>query len=145
MLPHNAPDLLFSTDMKTWVKDAVAVVDLRAKITLKARFIFSYFTNNMANYIDTSLCIRPPNIHAAVEGNPNISTWTGRRPPWGYLAWWPVCLGFNVLEEPFDNPQIRWAINHAINREQLVEVGVPPYARCLYAYGPRHGQSVYDG
>ena len=212
MLRRNAPDLLFSTDMETWVKDAVAIDDLRAKITLKApnpRFIFSYFTNNfdngipimprhiwesedpsefanfsvakgwpvvtgpyrlkhasgqqkiwqlrpdwwaakigfqklprveqltyltymeetkrvqnlLANHIDTSLDIRPPNIRTAVEGNPNISTWTGRQPPWGYLDWWPVCLGFNALEAPFDKPQIRWAINHAINREQLVEVG----------------------
>ncbi len=212
MLRRNAPDLLFSTDMETWVKDAVAVDDLTAKITLKApnpRFIFSYFTNNfdngipimpkhiwesedpkeftnfsmekgwpvvtgpyslkhasgqqkiwqlrtdwwaaktgfqklpkveqltyltyleetkrvqnlLANHIDTSLDMRPPNIHSAVEGNPNVSTWTGRQPPLGYLDWWPVCLGFNVLEAPFDDPQIRWAINYAINREQLVEVG----------------------
>ena len=40
--------------MERWVKDAVAVDDLRAKITLKApnpRFIFSYFTNNFDNGI----------------------------------------------------------------------------------------------
>ena len=68
--------------------------------------------NLLANHIDTSLDIRPPNIHSAVEGNPNISTWTGRQPPWRYLDWWPVCLGFNVLEAPFDDPQIRY-INSA--------------------------------
>lgn len=212
MLKDNAPELLFSTDMDTWVEQAIALDDLTAQIDLKApnpRFIFSYFTNNfdngipvmpkhiwenedpktfsnfspdeglpvvtgpyrlhlsvpqqriwelrpdwwaaktgfqalpaverityltyledskrvqnlLANQMDTALDLRPANIKSVVQGNPKITTWTGREGRLGYLDWWPVCLGFNVLEEPFDDPQIRWAINHAINREQLVEVG----------------------
>src|SRR5690606_33597621 len=31
--------------------------------------------------------------------------------------------GFNCSQAPFDNPQIRWAINHAIDRDQLVQFG----------------------
>ncbi len=79
--------------------------------------------NVIGNVMDSSLDLRPPNIKSAVDGNPNVTTWSGRKPPYGYLDWWPICLGFNDLEEPFSNPQIRWAINHAINRDQLVEVG----------------------
>jgi peptide/nickel transport system substrate-binding protein len=212
MLKANAPALLFSTDMETWVKEAVALDDLTAKIQLTApnpRFIFSYFTNNfgngvpivpkhiwegkqaetftnfdmakgwpvvsgpytmvvstpeqriwdvredwwaprvgfqdlpkveriiylpymdeskrvqnmLTNHLDSCLDMRPPNIRAIIEGNPRVSTWTGREPPFGYLDWWPISLGFNVLEAPFDDVDIRWAINHAIDREQLVEVG----------------------
>ena len=77
----------------------------------------------IVNDIDSCLDLRPPNIRTIIDANPRVSTWTGHGLPLGYLDWWPVCLGFNNLEEPFSDPDIRRAINHAINREQLVEVG----------------------
>jgi len=212
MLKNNAPELTFSTDMETWVAEAVAVDDLTARIRLTAsnpRFLFSYFSNNfdngvpivprhiwenenpktfanfdlkkgwpvvsgpyrlsvsvpqqrvydvrrdwwgpkvgfrnlpkveriiyltymeepkrvqnlIANNMDTCLDLRPPNIQSIVESNPNVSTWSDRDLPHGYLDWWPVCLGFNNLEAPFSDPEIRRAINYAINREQLIEIG----------------------
>ena len=65
----------------------------------------------------------PPNIRTVLEQNPNATTWSGQEPPYGYLDWWPLSLGFNAQESPYDEPAFRWAVNHAINREQLVEVG----------------------
>ena len=212
MLKANAPELLFSTDMETWVEEAVALDDLTAKIRLTApnpRFIFTYFTHNfgngvpivpkhiwqgkeaetftnfdlakgwpvvsgpyemvlstpqqriwdlregwwaekagfketpkveriiylpfmeetkrvqnlLTNHLDSCLDMRPPNIRTIIEGNKNVSSWTGRQAPYGYLDWWPISLGFNAQEAPFDDKEIRWAINHAIDRAQLVEVG----------------------
>ncbi len=212
MLKAHAPSLGFSTDMKTWVKSAVASDDYTAEIALTAanpRFIFSYFTNNfdngipvmpkhiwegqdpesfnnfdlakgwpvvtgpykiaisvpeqrvwdrrddwwaakigfkdlpkveriiflpymegtkrvqniISNTIDTSLDLRPPNIQSALDANPNVSTWTGKDLPQGYLDWWPICLGFNNLEPPFNDPEMRRAVNYAIDRDQLVEIG----------------------
>jgi len=213
MLKENAPELLFSTDMETWVEEAVAVDSLTARIRLTApnpRFIFNYFTHNfdngvpivprhiwegkepetfanfdasnpdwpvvtgpyklalsvpaqriwdrredwwakkvgfqelpkveriiyltymdeakrvqnlLTNHLDSCLDMRPPNIRSIVEGNLRASTWTGRESPYGYLDYWPISLGFNNLEEPFSDPEIRWAINHAIDREQIVEIG----------------------
>jgi peptide/nickel transport system substrate-binding protein len=79
--------------------------------------------NLIANELDSSLDLRPPNIRSALEGNPRLSTWSGRQVPYGRLDWWTLCLGFNNLEEPFSNPEIRRAINYAIDREQLVGVG----------------------
>ena len=52
MLKENAPELSFSTDMNTWVAEAIALDSLTAKITLNApnpRFVFSYFTHNFDN------------------------------------------------------------------------------------------------
>ena len=212
MLKGNAPELILSTDMKTWVEEATVVDDLTARIVLTApnpRFIFSYFTDCfvngvrivpehiwkdqdaksfknfdlakgwpvvtgpyrmaistpeqrvwdlraewwaaktgfqtmpkveriiylnfgneakwvqqlLTNEIDSSVDLRPVNIESVLEENPNVSTWTGRKPPYGYLDWWPLSLGFNNQEEPFSDSEIRWAINSAINRKQVVDVG----------------------
>ena len=212
MLRNNAPQLVHSTDMDTWVSNAVAIDDLTAQINLKAsnpRFLDSYFVHsgdqgipivpkhiwedqdpttfsnfdpkkgwpvftgpyNMAlsepgqrvwdlrsdwwaakigfqklpevkrliyltymeetkrvqnlitNAIDTCLELRPANIVSVLEANPKITTWTGREPPYSYITWWPISLGFNALEQPWADPLIRRAINYAINRRQLIEVG----------------------
>ena len=72
--------------------------------------------NLLTNHIDTALDLRPPNIASVVDGNPNVTTWSGRKPPYGYL-------GFNNLEAPFSDPEIRRAINHVIDRDQLVAIG----------------------
>ena len=79
--------------------------------------------NLIANNMDSCLDLRPPNIGSVLDRNPKVTTWTGREPPHGYLDYWPVSLGFNNQEEPFSDPEIRRAINHAIDRRQLVEVG----------------------
>jgi len=79
--------------------------------------------NMIANNLDSCLDLRPPNIKTVLERNPKVTTWTGRQPPYGYLDYWPVSLGFNNQEEPFSDPEIRRAINHAIDRAQLIEVG----------------------
>ena len=79
--------------------------------------------NLITNNLDTSLELRPANIISVLEQNPQVTTWTGRAPPYSYQTWWPISLGFNALEPPFDDAGIRWAINHAIDRRQLVEVG----------------------
>lgn len=77
----------------------------------------------VTNQIDSSLDLRPTNIQAVIAQNPNISTFAGRELPFGYRDWWPISLGFNNLEEPFSDPDIRRAIMHAIDREQLVQIG----------------------
>jgi peptide/nickel transport system substrate-binding protein len=79
--------------------------------------------NVIANQMDTSLDLRPPNIKTILDANPNVSTWSGKDVPYGYMDWWPICLGFNNLEPPFNDPQIRRAVNHAIDREELVRIG----------------------
>ena len=79
--------------------------------------------NLITNGMDTSLDLRPPNILTVLDNNPQVTTWTGREPPYGYVDFWPISLGFNNLEAPFSSVEIRRAINYAIDREQLVNVG----------------------
>jgi peptide/nickel transport system substrate-binding protein len=75
------------------------------------------------NEIDTSLDLRPPVIKTVVEQNPKVITHTGREAPYGYTDWWPNSLWFNNTTAPFDDPDVRLAINHAIDRAQIVEIG----------------------
>ena len=212
MLKAHAPELVFSTDMDTWVEEAVALDDLTARITLKSpnpRFLASYFThihgngvpivpehiwagqdpttfanydpargwpvvtgpyeialsepaqriwdlrpdwwaaktgfcdlpqvermiflpymeehqrvqNLLVNKLDICLELRPSNIISLLQQHDKMSTWTGREPPYSYMTPWPIALGFNNLEAPFSDRDIRRAINFAIDREQLVEIG----------------------
>jgi peptide/nickel transport system substrate-binding protein len=75
------------------------------------------------NECDLTIDLRPNNITAVQAQNPNITTWTGTEPPYGYLDWWPISLQLNCMQPPFDDPEIRWAINHTINRDQIVQFG----------------------
>lgn len=77
----------------------------------------------ISNRADETIDLRPNNIKAVLQRNKQITTWTHGKPPYGYRDWWPVSLGFNDMREPYSDPEIRWAINHAINRDQIVELG----------------------
>lgn len=72
------------------------------------------------NQVDTTLNLQLHNVEQALHGNANVTTWTGRQSPYGYTDYWVTGLGFNDSRSPFDDPDIRWAINYAIHRDDLV-------------------------
>lgn len=78
---------------------------------------------SLNNEADLTIDLRPNTIKSVLQQNEAVTTWTGDQPPYGYLDWWPISLGFNDSKAPFDDPEIRWAINHAIDRRQLVDLG----------------------
>ena len=77
----------------------------------------------IANEADITLNISPATMPSLWEQNPAIITHSGQEQPYGYVDWWPSGLGFNCSVAPFDNPQVRWAISYAIDRQQLVDFG----------------------
>ncbi|HJP32688.1 MAG TPA: ABC transporter substrate-binding protein [Candidatus Latescibacteria bacterium] len=121
------------------------------------KWVQLFITDEMDMCVD----LRPANIKALLDANPRVTTWSGRDLPYGYRDWWPPVLGFNNLEPPFDDPQVRWAVNYAIDRAQLVEIGwqgagefsllpfpdFPPLARYtaqVQDLVEKHGVNVHD-
>src|SRR5215472_15452469 len=75
------------------------------------------------NEVDCTLSMQLGNIKAAMDRNPKVSSWSGSNPPYGYVDWWPTGLGFNDMKEPFNDPDIRHAINNVLNRDEIVKIG----------------------
>jgi peptide/nickel transport system substrate-binding protein len=76
------------------------------------------------NEIDVSLDLRPASYEAIfAQGADHIMSHTGKKKPYGYMDWWPTSLFFNTLEEPYDNPDVRWAFAYAIDHQQVMDVG----------------------
>ena len=79
----------------------------------------------IANQVD---CVHnlqnPADAEVVMARNPKIAIRTpDKAKPWGWLDWWPNALSFNDMKPPYDDPEIRWAINYAIDRKAIVDVG----------------------
>jgi peptide/nickel transport system substrate-binding protein len=72
--------------------------------------------------LDSLMDITLGALQALQEKNPNVITWFDEMP----MAWVPDPCSrtfyFNHTVEPWDDPDMRWAINYAMNREQIVEI-----------------------
>jgi len=77
----------------------------------------------ISNEADISLNISPATMPTLFAQNPKIITHSGQTTPYGYVDWWPSGLGFNCEKDPWTNPDVRWAISYAIDRDQLVQFG----------------------
>ena len=78
----------------------------------------------ISNEIDSSLDLRPLTMETILAQNPAIITHTFSDPPYGYVDWWPTSLYVNNEREPFNDPDVRWALSSFINRDQVIEVAL---------------------
>lgn len=74
------------------------------------------------NEFDSCMGMNPALIRSTVQQNPKITTHTGKDEPLGYVDWWPNQLWLNTQLEPYDSVDVRWAMNHAIDRDTLDRV-----------------------
>ncbi len=72
--------------------------------------------------LDSLMDITLGALLALQEQNPNVITWFDEMP----YAWVPDPCSrtfmFNTLVEPWNDPEMRWAINYAMDRDQIVEI-----------------------
>ena len=77
----------------------------------------------ITNQVDAGFGVQPATFPTLFRGNPKIITWTGQKPPYGYVDWWPISLYVNNETKPFDDRDVRWAISNYIDRQQVIDVG----------------------
>lgn len=75
-----------------------------------------------SNQVDATHDLQPANALAALQRNPKLIMWQ-KDSPYGCLDWWPTSMFFNDSKAPFDDPDVRWAVNHALDRDQIVQLG----------------------
>jgi len=76
----------------------------------------------ITNQVDMGQIVTVPTLKSIIAQNPKVITYSGQKPPYGYLDWCPIELGFNCTESPWDDKDIRWAISYAIDRDKLVDL-----------------------
>ena len=74
------------------------------------------------NELDMCKIVPVPTLKSAFAQNAKIITFSGQDAPYGYTDWCPISLGFNNSAAPFDKPEMRQAINFAIDRTKLVNL-----------------------
>ncbi len=73
------------------------------------------------NDLDSLMNVNLGSYLALQQLNPNIVAWTPELP----FTWIDPCsrsFDFNLTKEPWNDPEMRMAINYAINRDQIVEI-----------------------
>lgn len=74
------------------------------------------------NQIDMGRSIQPGAYEAIRIQNPNLISWNKEGPVWGAPDGCTFAIRFNTQREPFDQVQLRRAINAAIDRDQVVNL-----------------------
>jgi peptide/nickel transport system substrate-binding protein len=101
---------------------------------------------SIQNQLDTMVDLHPREILAVLDANPAVITHTPN-PPYGYVSYWEVNLGWACSQPPLNNPDIRWAISDAIDREGLIQVAYDGAGIASYLPFPDYPalQPYFDG
>jgi peptide/nickel transport system substrate-binding protein len=70
--------------------------------------------------VDFGGALQKGDFEAARGRNPNLVSWNAEGPVWGTADACTYILGMNNKAEPFNNRDVRWAVNHALDRSRLV-------------------------
>jgi peptide/nickel transport system substrate-binding protein len=100
----------------------------------------------IANQIDMAFSFTPANMKLVQGQNPNVITHFDR-PPYGFMDWWPIGLGFNTEIRPFNDPDIRWALSYAVDRDEIVQFAFQGFSQtAALPFPPYPGLQKYmDG
>lgn len=74
------------------------------------------------NEVDFTTGIQPSSWPTVVKGNPKAASWTGTKPPYGYVDWWPHSMYVNCEAAPWSDKNVRWALSYYLDRQKVVDI-----------------------
>ena len=77
----------------------------------------------IGNKADSGNPLQPATFAASTEKNPNLKSWNKQGPVWGAPDGCGYVFIFNHAKEPWNNKDVRIAINYAINRQEISTLG----------------------
>jgi peptide/nickel transport system substrate-binding protein len=77
----------------------------------------------IGNKADSGNPLQPATFEAATARNPNLKSWHAEGPVWGAPDGCGYVFTFNNMKPPWNNADVRVAINYAIDRKQISELG----------------------
>ena len=80
-------------------------------------------SSTSGNQADSGNPLQPGTFRAAIEKNPNLKSWNKQGPVWGAPDGCGYAFLFNHGKEPWNNSDVRLAINYAINRQEISTIG----------------------
>ncbi|MCC5973420.1 MAG: ABC transporter substrate-binding protein [Rubellimicrobium sp.] len=90
---------------------------------------------HIANQVDGGRQLQIGTFEAARAQNPALASWNAEGPEWGAPDGCVYSIVFNHLVEPYDDVNLRFAVNHALDRATLADLAyegaMPP---ALFAF-----------
>ncbi len=80
-------------------------------------------TGIISDQYDITTGLQPATFPTVFSGSDKVTTWSGREEPFGNVDWWPHSLYLNNEVAPWSDKNVRWAISHYIDRDQVIEIG----------------------
>jgi peptide/nickel transport system substrate-binding protein len=77
----------------------------------------------IGNKADSGNPLQPGSFRAAIDKNPSLHSWNKQGPVWGAPDGCGYVFIFNHAKEPWNNVNVRLAINYAINRQEISTIG----------------------
>ena len=77
----------------------------------------------IANQVDGGRQLLVGTFEAAQAQNPKLTTWNEQGPVWGAPDGCDYSLVFNNLRAPWNNVNLHWAVDRAIDRAKLSDIG----------------------
>jgi peptide/nickel transport system substrate-binding protein len=77
----------------------------------------------IGNKADSGNPLQPATFEAATARNKNLQSWHASGPVWGAADGCGYVLSFNNAKPPWNNADVRIAINYAIDRDQISSLG----------------------
>ncbi|MBL8698148.1 MAG: ABC transporter substrate-binding protein [Alphaproteobacteria bacterium] len=124
VVKSDAGSIIFDRRDSWWAVDAKLVPALPAveRIVYRPATVEAMPQLFANGEIDIGRALQVGNFEAAKARNPRIESWNAKGPTWGAPDGCTFRLVFNTQKAPFDDPVVRRAFNHAINRDQLVDL-----------------------